>query len=168
MECLFLGSTHVFAGLRAERFTLQGLGPPEPKGVHQGFAVGARVLAQGSAGRAGPLRHTLRGEDGAQERLEVGGAAHLHEGQELNHLQARGVLRLVAQDVGQGGVGVRQVSAERHRDPLARRRLSGAEAWNLGGRKHKSRGGVSSRSWIESGVRACKPALRKVTIKNVL
>lgn len=48
----------------------------------------------------------------------MGGAVHLYQWDKLVHLEAGGLLGHVAQDVGQDGLGVRQVFAEGESDRL--------------------------------------------------
>lgn len=110
--------THVFAGLCAKCFAPQGVRPS----VHQGFAARLDLLAKSSAGRFSFSRHTLGNVDGAEERSQMSGAVHLYQVEELVHFEARFLLSLVAQHVGQDGLGVGQVIAERKSDRLAGRR----------------------------------------------
>lgn len=48
----------------------------------------------------------------------MGGAVHLYQREKVVHLKAGGLLGPVAQDVGQDGLGVRQVFAEGESDGL--------------------------------------------------
>jgi len=114
--------THVLTGLRGKRFTPEGFRPLEAKLVHQGFTAGPRLLAQPPAGGHGRPRHTLGREDGAQERLQLGGALDLDERPVRLQSHPRLPLSGVAHDVGQDGVGVREVSAERDGDRLTQSR----------------------------------------------
>ena len=108
----------MIAGLSGKGFTPEGCRPHKTKRIHQWFAAGACVFTEGPAG--GPRRphHTLRGVDGAQEGLEVRGAAHFNQRKKLIHLQAGIVLRGVAQEVRQHSLRVGKASAQRDGDLL--------------------------------------------------
>lgn len=72
--------------------------------------------------------HTLGGVDGAQERLEVVGAAGVEKRRKGVQLQTGVILGAVAQGIGQHGLGVGLVLADGHRDGLTgwRRSCGGA------------------------------------------
>lgn len=132
--------THLLAGVRAERFTPETLRPLEAKPVQHRLAAGSRLLTERPAGRSRFPQHTLGSVDGAQEGLYVGGAPGVDERRKRMNHQACVVLVLVAQDVGQDGLGVRQVFADGDGDPLTgwRRSLSHGIVLALNGQKQES------------------------------
>lgn len=134
--------TYWAAGLSGEALAAESCRPLEAKPVERGLAAGAGLLAEGPAGRPGLSPHTLRGVDGAQEGLELGGAADVDQRRKGVQLQTGIVLVLVAQGVGQQGLGVGLVSADGERNGLTgwRRRCDGANRWPACSLNNKAKG----------------------------
>ena len=106
--------------MHRELLALERVGPLEAELVHERLAALARALAQRAAGRQSLLQHGAHGRvHGAQEKLELGGALHLHQRVELVHLEARILLVRVAQQVGHDGLIVRDVGAQGDGNGLA-------------------------------------------------
>lgn len=111
--------TYWAAGVCAEALAAKPCRPLEAKLVEQRLAAGTGLLADGPAGRPGSSLHTLRGVDGAQKGLELGGATGVNQRRKGVQLQTGIVLAVVAQGVGQQRLGVGLVLADGDRDGLA-------------------------------------------------
>lgn len=114
--------TYVFTGFCGERFTAETFWPLEPKLLQERFAASPGPFTKRSAGRPRFPRHALRSVDGAQEIVHVRGALRMYERRKGVHFQGGIILMCVAQDVGQDGLGVGHVFAQRNGDRLTRSR----------------------------------------------
>lgn len=102
-----------------ERVALEIGRPQEAELVHQGLAPVAGRETEGTTRGQRPVQDGAHGRiHRAQEHLQVGGAFHFDQGEELVHLHARVLLLLVVQNVGHDGLVVGDVHAERDRDRL--------------------------------------------------